>query len=116
MCDQKENTIRKMFKQFKLGQTLITCKYTIDQELMSAAKLPEEEIEKIIKRQISQSLAEKILSNRPSSIKEMPTEDGTRQYGAQFMVLEIDEFKTIVEAAIQMLPEEKIIQIRNGEV
>jgi len=83
-----------------------------------AAKLKESEIDQIVRREIAQVLADRILSDRPSSIKRLPIENGdtTIKFEAKVMVLELNEFKAIVEAAIQMLPEEQIIKIRNGEI
>lgn len=116
MSESSTQTIMKLFRQFKLGNSLHKIKYRIDKSLVEQSKLSESEVTHLAQKQLVHSLADSIINTHLSSITVGSIDDDdTIEYGISIMALRLDDFKTIVEAAIQMLPEEQIIKIRNGE-
>lgn len=116
MCEDEtiNRTIMKLFRQFKLGNALHTCKYRIDKELVNRANLGERALDELVRTKISHVLAEQIVNQHRSEISSVEDEEFV-EYGVRLMVISLKDFKTVVEAAIQMLPEEQITKIRNGQ-
>lgn len=104
----------KLFKQFKLGDSLFTGHYKVDRYEIIRAKIPDEEIEKRSIRTMVDNLSNLIISKNQSAIKKDVNEQHI-DYKCQLLVLKLEDFKTIVEAAIQMMPSESVEKIRNGE-
>jgi hypothetical protein len=118
MCEDENyvGTMMKLFRQFKLGNTLHICKYRVDNELAKNNNLGERAIDELARTEIAHVLAEQIVNQHRSEIKTSSVDGGKiTEYGVQIMVLGLNDFKTVVEAAIQMLPEEQIKKIRNGQ-
>ncbi|MCE5225359.1 MAG: hypothetical protein LLG05_05805, partial [Porphyromonadaceae bacterium] len=69
----------------------------------------------VIHNDIRQQLADYILTHKQSAIQETNLENGGLEIQSESLVLKMDEFKTIVEAAIQMIPDDKIQEIKKGK-
>lgn len=104
----------KLFKQFKLGNSVFTGCFKVDRYETERAKIPAEEIERRTIRQMVDNLSNLIISKNQSAITK--EENALHiDYRLQLLVLKVDDFKTIVEAAIQMMPDEAIQKIKNGQ-
>lgn len=114
--EHSENVIMKAFRRFKLENTLLTCKYKVDNEFVKAANLGENSVEQIVLREISIQLSNQMLNQHRSEFKSSLVEGGQfTEYEVQLLVIGLKDFKTVVEAAIQLMPEEQIKNIRNGK-
>ena len=109
-----ENNIMKLFKSFKLGNSVFKGCYKITKEVLSNLKLPQHEIERLVTRELVDALSNKIISEHQSAI--IKEEKGGYVYhDIQLLVLKPEDFKIIVEATIQMMPDEAIQKIKSGE-
>lgn len=105
--------IVKLFKQFKLGNSVFNGQFMLQKHEIGMAKMPAQEIERIAMQKMVDDLSNLIMSNHQSAITKQENEQHI-DYRVQLLVLKIDDFKTIVEAAIQMMPDEAIERIKNG--
>lgn len=105
------NNILKLFNRFKLGNSLFTHRYSLNREYIHNSKLTKENIESIARRQSTIALSDFILNQHSSAIKREEREQDIL-ISTELLVLKLDDFKSIVECAIAMLPEERIREIR----
>lgn len=105
----------KLFKQFKLGNSLFTGNFRVDILDIKRGNLPESEIEKRVIRRMVDDLSNLIISKNQSSITKEEKNEYI-EYRCQLLVLKLEDFKTIVEAAIQMMPDSEIDKIKNSEL
>lgn len=111
MENKQESDVYRLFKQFKLGNCLFRDRYVIPQERIDRSFFTEEDIKTIATKEITIRLSENIMSNHKSAIKFDPE---TKTISCDLMVIKLEEFKLIIEAAIQMVPMESILMIKNG--
>ncbi len=104
-----------LFKQFKLGNSVFTGCFKVDKSQIKNLKIPAEEIERKNIRQMVDDLSNLIISKNQSAITKEEN-DQHIDYKCKLLVLKIEDFKTIVEAAIQMMPDEAIQKIKQGNV
>ena len=104
--------ITNNFRRFKLGNSLFKDRVTIDNLVLRESKVPSGEI---IRSQMRQRMSDHILRRYPNAIKEEDTGQQT-EFNLEMLVLEMSEFKTIVEAAIEMIPQDDIDKIKGGKV
>jgi hypothetical protein len=72
--------------------------------------------ENIIVRHMVDELSSQILNQNRSALTKKPGQNfNTTEFEIKLLVLKPEDFRTIVEAAIQMLPEETLKKIRNGK-
>ncbi len=109
-----EANLINLFRQFKLGNSLFTDSHRVSSVEAEYFKSSAIDYEKIRISEQGRRLSEFILSHQASATKKIEHEDGSIEYRIQLLVLKMDEFKTIVEAAIQMIPDEKIKEIKQG--
>jgi hypothetical protein len=102
----------KFFKQFKLSNSVFNSSYKVD--VSYGAKIPKDALDKESIKRMTDNLASFIISKQQSSITK---EEGFPEieYKCELLVLKVVDFKTIVEAAIQMMPDEAIRKIKAGE-
>ncbi len=104
------DTIMSLFRKFKLGNSLFTSSYSISVEELEA--LPEIG-ERIARDRVVAEMSDFIFNKCSSSISQRWREDGkVKEYRIQLLVLKMQDFKTIVEAAIQEMPKEALDKIR----
>lgn len=114
--DSYVSEMMKLFRQFKLGQSLYRCKMTVGNMLFERLHDGPQVAENIIVRHMVDELSSQILNQNRSALKQRPGEGfDTTEFEIELLVLKPEDFRTIVEAAIQMLPEETLKQIRNGK-
>ena len=104
--------IEQLFRQFKLGSALYSSQYSSARELIKSMKLEPEVIESLQIRKMVDDLSNMIVTQHQSAIKKEETLEGTR-HELQLLVLKMEDFKTIVEAAIGMMPQEAIDKLRH---
>jgi hypothetical protein len=72
--------------------------------------------ENIIVRHMVGELSSQILNQNRSALTKKPGQNfNTTEFEIKLLVLKPEDFRTIVEVAIQMLPEETLKKIRNGK-
>lgn len=110
-------SIKKLFNEFKLGNSLITARYSLNKETILTGNIPEKEIINIIDKNIITEFANEVSRSHPSAIKEVESDmPDIRIRELKMLVLSIDDFKSIVEGVIQLLPEKELTKIRNYEI
>lgn len=99
-----------LFRKFKLGNSLFTSVYSVSiEELEDFPEIGE----RIARDRIVAEMADFIYNKCSSSITQEWRKDGrVKDYKIQLLVLKMQDFKTIVEAAIQEMPEETLKKIR----
>lgn len=107
---QKE--IINLFRQFKLGNSLLKAHCIISTDMKMA--VDKEDISNRIKDHLVKEISSYIVNQHASAITEVKKINDT-QYNLELLVLKVNEFKTILEAAIQMIPDKKIQEIKNGK-
>lgn len=105
--------ILKLFKQFKLGNSVFKGHYRLSIDSMMRSKIPQNELESMGTKKMVEHLSNYILSKHPSSITREENEREVN-FQCELLVLKVEDFKTIVEAAIQMIPDEQIRKIKAG--
>ena len=118
--------IMNLFRQFKLGQSLFKNNYRLSKDMLDRGSISPDDMKAIAARQAVESLSKYIIDHYKHTIKEVECIDHeVAQFSAkheaiefrtELLVLEISNFKTIVEAAIQMLPQSEIDRIKAGGV
>ena len=118
MCENEtiKQVVLKAYRQLKLGNTLHTCKYRVDERFKNQANLGEQALDKLVRTEIAHVLAEQIVTQHRSAIKSESVNgvENFTEYGIQLIVLNPADFKIVVEAVISMLSDEQIKQIKNG--
>lgn len=112
MHQKETEPIMNLFRQFKLGKSLFKDQFQMSKFEFDRYKLSQEELEKLVQRQGSERLALFILNNCQSEIKKEETSDAII-YKTELLVLGLKDFKSIVEAAIQIISQEDIEKIKN---
>ena len=106
--------VMNAFRQFKLGNSLfrhvnrVSARDREDERYHAIDWDARREAEMRIR------LAEFILHNQPSATTKTEVEYGAIEYRTELLVLKMEDFKTIVEAAIQLIPDQKIKEIKAG--
>jgi hypothetical protein len=112
--DGYSKEIMRLFRQFKLGNSLHRCKYVVSNQTPEILYMAGIEIDRIIEREMADSLADQILVHNGSAIKKtFSLDDCSTTYDLKLIVVKLEDFKTIVEAAIQMLSPDQIKRIRD---
>jgi hypothetical protein len=104
--------IIKLFKRFKLSNSVFTGCFKLDRNEFNS-KISDKEIEYITTKKMVENLSNLIISKNQSSIVKTENIDCI-EFRCQLLVLKIEDFKTVVEAAIQEMPYEAINKIKNG--
>ena len=104
----------KFFRQFKLGNSVFNGNFQIDKCQIEISKIPAEEIERRSIRHMVDDLSNFIISKNQSAIFKKENEQEIN-YKCELLILKVEDFKTIVEAAIQMMPIDAIDKIREGK-
>jgi len=108
------DAITKLFKQFKLGNSVFTSCHRLDRVFIESSRMPIEEIERLTIRKMADNLSNLVITKNQSAI-EKDEKAFHVDYKLELLVLKTEDFKTIVEAAIQMLPDETIQKIKAGQ-
>lgn len=103
-----------LFRQFKLGNSLFKCrhKFTIEEN----SYLNADAQDSIVRKQVTDSFSTYVVEKHQSSIVREISDDGAIEYSIELLVVKREDFKSIVEATIQMLTEDQITKIKNGEI
>jgi hypothetical protein len=104
-----------MFRQFKLGNSFFQFRYVATREEREYWKNSAIDHKKMKLEGLRQRLASFIIQHQASATTEIELENGELEIRTELLVLKMDEFKTIVEAAIQMIPDDKIAEIKAGK-
>lgn len=108
-----ELKMMKLFRQFKLGNSLFMGERNIDNSIIDVLQ---DNVDKKVKHDLVENLSSFIYNKHNSSIvKEINHERNFTQYKIELLVLKMEDFKTIIEATIQMISIEDIEKIKNGE-
>jgi len=105
-------TITNVFRQFKLGNSILTAQVKINTEFYNKQS---EDFKNHQRYDIVQRIAEFIYNNHPSSIKENQITPFEAEIKCELLVMKPEDFKTIVEAVIVTLTDEQIKTIKNGK-
>ena len=108
-----EKVIKQLYCKHLLGNSIFRSTFQITKELFKDSAIPKEEIIQRGKRQMIDSLSKEIMNKKGSSITESEFQAVT-EYSLQLLVINPEEFKAIVEAAIVLLPQHEIDEIRNS--
>ena len=107
--------IINLFRHFKLGNSLFRFYKRISRQEAEYWKDSAIDHKKMMIGQIRQELADFILQQQESATTETELPGGEIEVRTELLVLKMDEFKSIVEAAIQMIPDDKIAEIKAGK-
>ena len=107
--------VMNLFRQFKLGNSLFRFYHRVSRQEREYWKESAIDYKRIMLGDIRQQLSDFILKHQESATKETELEGGELEIRTDLLVLKIDEFKTIVEAAIQLIPDQKIKDIKSGK-
>lgn len=107
--------IMNMFRQFKLGNSLFRDYHRITRQKLKYWKDSAIDHKRRMIGEIRQRLADFILHHQESATKETELENGELEIRTELLVLKMDEFKAIVEAAIVLIPDDKIQKIKAGK-
>ena len=111
-CFLVMSELMNLFRQFKLG----TCVFKTQERFTRGEyDLMPDGIKKIAKDKFVEKAARFILNKQPSSITEDNSNPEFIDIKCELMVFKVQDFKSIVEAAIQMMPMGAIEKIRSGE-
>jgi hypothetical protein len=102
-------------RQFKLGNSYFRDFHRITRQQREDWEKASVDHRKILLNEIRHKLADFILMHQESATKEVELEGGELEIRTELLVLKMDEFKSIVEAAIQLIPDYKIRQIKEGK-
>jgi len=105
--------INKLLQRFKLGNSLYKGQWKITNETLYNMRISKEEVEAMAVREMVIQLSDKIMKEHPKAIVEEKFTD-YNLFKVQLLVLEMKDFKDIVEGAIGMLSDAQIEQIRQG--
>lgn len=105
------NYIMKAFRQLKLGNSLFSGSYRISNEPLSSIDMV-----KVVKEKLASGLAEEILKKHADAQIRVYKEDYHDRYEVQLLVLSMQDFKSVVEGAIELMPMEAIVKIKEGRV
>lgn len=113
--DSYVSEMMKLFRQFKLGNSLHRCHVVMDNLLLKELQDSMPTVENVIVRHMIDVLSSQIVDQHRSALTKRPGQNfDITEFEIKLLVVKPEDFRTIVEAAIQMLPEEKLKQIRNG--
>lgn len=104
-----ENHIMKLFGRFKLGNSLFRDTYQISKSEIKNLSA-NTSLDVVARRQSAQRLSEFIFSKK--SLYYFKETEESFEYETKFLVFSMEEFKTIVEAAIEMMTIEEIMKIK----
>lgn len=108
-----QKIITNNFRKFKLSNSLFTGERTIDNKIID---ILQDNIDKKIKYDLVENLSSYIYNKHNSAIiKENNTESNSTKYTLELLVLKMEDFKTIIEATIQLISIEDIEKIKNGK-
>lgn len=110
-----ENEIIKLFREFKLGNSLFKDVIRVSPEEQKYHDTSDIDYEKIIQHECRERLANFFLFHEESAMKVTKNEDGSTEYRTELIVFKMEDFKTIIEAVISMLPDSKIQEIKQGK-
>lgn len=110
-----ERDIIELFRQFKLGNSLFRDVVRISPDEQEYHKNSAIDHDAKMKAERRQRLAEFILMHEESATKTITHRNGDVEYITELLVLKLEDFKTIVEAAISLIPDAKIQEIKQGK-
>lgn len=109
-----EKIITNNFRKFKLGNSIFRSENIIDNKIID---ILQDNIDKKIKSDFVEKLSSFIYDKHNSSIiKETNNQLNSTKYKIELLVLKREDFKTIIEATIQMISIEDIEKIKNGKI
>lgn len=115
MNEFEQNTM-KIFRSFKLGNSYFkNVVRKTPEQIEELNELPIVDIDRIIKNEQADTLSHFILDHYSSAIEKTTLNDGTVEYRVQLLVLKMEDFKSIVEAAICELSDYQIQRIKDGK-
>jgi len=116
----ENNDLMILFRQFKLGECLFRSQYKISDDMLQYSDYLD-----IAKRHMIEDFCSYVINHHQSAIQNIPeTENGILKFDKnrsnttkiELLVLKMEDLKTFVETAIQMLPDDKIRDIKAGHV
>lgn len=107
---KNKDVLAEMLRNLKLGKSLYTTKYDVDNYTLETARFPMDEA---IQNEMVKILANNLIKDKAVEITKS-TNGWATTYELQMMITNLDEFKEIVEIVIQKLTPEQINKIRNG--
>lgn len=93
--------LMNLFRQFKLGNSVFTTQQRFSK---GEYEMMPEALKAHAKNKFVEKAASYIINNHQSSITEDNTAKEYIDFKCELMVLKVQDFKSIVEAAIQMMP------------
>lgn len=109
-----QEKIMELFRSHKLVNSRFINTYHITKDVIHESKAPFEQIEESYRRQYLAQFADLINKSHPSATQktELPH---SFEYKTVLLIMPPEQFKTIVEAVIQILPDEQIQKIKSGK-
>jgi len=108
--------LMNLMRQFRLGESLFRSNVQISKYELVRYNYPEQEVEAKIKYDLIHRFAKELVNKFNSSVVRHERSDSDHiEYELELLILKPQEFKTIVESAIQMLPDDKIKEIKEGK-
>jgi hypothetical protein len=101
----------KAFRRFKLGNTLFSCSYKINKDPMPAIDYVD-----IVKKRLSEMMADEIFKKYASSFVMEDDHEYCYKYSIQLLVMNMNDFKSAVEGAIELMPMDAIMRIKAGGI
>ncbi len=108
------STMGLLMKKFQLGNSLFRGRWKMTKEMANNSNIPEAEIKAIATREMVMQLSDKIMKELPTAITEEQKGEYI-EFGVEVLVVKMQDFKYIVEAAISELNDMQIMRIRNGD-
>lgn len=102
-----------MFRAFKLSKSIFRGNIKVHKATGYMMNIPENEFDYVVTHEMATALAKHIHGEMGYSIKK--TDDGEfNAYDWKLLIMRPEDLLTVVEAAIQFMPEEHLNHIRNG--
>ncbi len=109
-----DKNIMNLFRQFKLGNSLFKDEYKISKFEELTANISKNQFHEMAKMKSIQRLSTFILANCPTAIEKVQ-DSNFITFRTEILVLKMQDFKSIVEAAIQLLSQQEIDKIKFGK-
>jgi predicted transcriptional regulator len=101
------------YKQFILGKSFFRCHHRVNHEITN--QIPPDQLEQMVKEEITQNLAKEIYSQLKEEITINKNNPDFDEYNFEVFVIKQKDLKDVVEAVIEILPQNKIDKIKNGK-
>jgi hypothetical protein len=103
--------IKQVYKEFQLGNSKFISEVIFNKQEYLTISVDEQE--SIVQRQLIKQFSEYVLLQKPI-IQERIHPNGNKIFSKELIVLEMNEFKNVIEATIKLIPIDVINKIKNS--